>query len=94
MALEQDLKLETRISAIEYLLSDLWVKYYLWINVPYDRIIAAHENTVAKLKTETFPGMDPAIADLASSELEEAVHRLLLMQQEMLEGVKDKLGRR
>jgi hypothetical protein len=92
MALE-DLKLESRLLAIEYLLSDLWVKYYLLIGAPYDRIMSAHANAIDMLKKQTFPGLDAAFGDLAASELEDAVRGILAMQQQMLEGVKDKLGR-
>ncbi len=93
MALEQDLKLEMRLAAIEYLVNDLWVKYYLLIGAPYDRIMTAHKNAIEGLRKQTFPGLDPASSDFAASELEHAVRTLLGGQKEMLEVVKDKLGR-
>jgi hypothetical protein len=93
MALEQDLKLEMRLAAIEFLVNDLWVKYYLLIRAPYDRIMFAHDNAIEQLKRQTFPGLDPASSDLAASELEHAVRTLLSGQKEMLEEVKDLLGR-
>jgi hypothetical protein len=94
MAMEQALKLEVRLSAIEYLLDDLWVKYYLQIGATYDEIMQAHANVLERLRKQTFPGLDAASGDLAASELEEAVRRLLSEQKEMLEGVKSLLGRR
>ena len=87
----ENLRLETRLAAIEYLLCDLWAKHYLRIGASYEQVVEAHGRAIDRLKTQTFPGIDPALSDLASSELEEAVCALLLMQRQMLEGAIDKL---
>jgi hypothetical protein len=94
MVPDDQLKLEMRLTAIEYLLCDLWVKYYLQIGATYDQIMAAHKKTLEQLNKQTFAGLDPAQSDLAAYELEEAVRKLLDEQKQMMEPIKALLGRR
>ncbi len=85
-----ELKREMRLTAIEYLLCDLWSKYYGLIGATREQIETAHMKAIDRLKTETFSGLDAASSDLAASELEDAVTGLLAMQQEMLGFLKAK----
>ena len=86
--MENQLKAEMRLTAIEYVLCDLAAKILLLSGGSKERIEDAHKKLIDELKTQTFPGLDPALGDLASSELEEAVSSLLLMQREMTESLR------
>lgn len=90
---ESELKLEARLTAIEYILSDLFVKWYMLNNATNAQIKQAHEQAVHRLKLETFPGIDPSMSDAFAAELEEAVSEILLMQRHMLASLNLKLGR-
>jgi hypothetical protein len=90
---EAKLKLEARLTAIEYLLSDLFVKWYAINGATNARIAEARADTANHLKTQTFPGVDPAMSDLFAAEFEEAVSAILLMQRQMLANLNAKLGR-
>jgi len=74
---------EMRLFAIEYLLCDLWTKYYRLIGASQEQIEAAHKKAIEGLKNESFPNMDAALSDLSAAELEDAVTDLLAMQQQM-----------
>lgn len=90
---EDDLKLEARLTAIEYLLSDLWAKWYAANGATNERVAKAHKDCLERLHLEGFPGMDPALGDAFSAELEDAVAAILSMQREMVAGLNLKLGR-
>ena len=90
---ESELRFGARLAAIEYLLSDLWVKLYMLSNATDAKVEAAHMDTIDRLARQTFPGMDPALGDAFAAELEEAVARILSMQRTMLGDLNKKLGR-
>jgi hypothetical protein len=90
---EAAIRVQARLYAIEYLLSDLWTKWYLFKNATNERVASAHTETIDHLKVQTFPGMDPAEADAFSAELEIAVSDILEMQRLMLAAANSQLGR-
>ena len=90
---EREMKLEARLAAIEYILSDLCVKWYMLANASNAKVEAAHTDTIERLTKQSFPGLDPAMGDAFSSELEEAVAHILSMQRAMLADLNKKLGR-
>lgn len=90
---EEKLKLEARLTAIEYLLSDLCTKWYALHGATNAKIAEAHQDTLARLKTQTFPGVDAAMSDVFAAEFEEAVAAILSMQRKMLASLNAKLGR-
>ena len=90
---EAQFKLEARLTAIEYLLNDLWAKWYFVNNGTNERVAAAHQNCIERLRTETFPGVPPEYSDAFSAELEDAVNALQSAQRTMLAGMNLKVGR-
>lgn len=90
---ESEIRLEARLSAIEYLLSDLWVKWYILNEATTARVEKAHKETVERLRIKGFPGMPAALGDAFSAELESATADILSMQRAMLAEVNEKLGR-
>lgn len=82
---EEALKAEIRLWALECIVSQLAVMLYVTSGDPH--LVMAHRRAalMAKTKTMTFPGHDPAMSDFVASELESAVDRLLVMQEDILE---------
>jgi hypothetical protein len=74
---EDEIKLETRLFAIEYLLVQLYCLTYKIGGVSNESMQTAHERTLAGLELQTFQGADPALGDLWAAELRDAVSRLL-----------------
>jgi hypothetical protein len=74
---EDEIKLETRLIAVEYLLVQLYCLIYDAAGVSNASMETAHEGTLAGLELQTFQGADPALGDLWAAELRDAVSRLL-----------------
>lgn len=70
------LKLEARLSAIEYMLGEAFRMVYLLGRVPQDEIEKSHARLGDYLQQMPMPTSDPAIADLIAGELQEAHERL------------------
>jgi hypothetical protein len=81
---EDAVKLETRLSALEYLLCQLYVNILKVSGVTPEKLDASHADMLARLGRQTFAGLDAAQSDLAASEFEDAIRALLAMQREML----------
>jgi hypothetical protein len=81
---EDAVKLEARISAIEYLLCQYWVNILKFTGITQAKLDASHADLIGRLGRQTFPGLDAAQSDLAASEFEAAVRAILAMQREML----------
>lgn len=90
---EEQLKIEARLTAIEYVLSDLCAKWSLANRASPEKVTAAHHATIERLKIETFPGLDPATADAFAAEFEDAVSNILSMQRALLIGLYEKIGK-
>jgi len=73
--LEDAIKQEARLIAIEYVLTHVAKAAYL--RFPAAVIELAHTNIRQGLREESFPGADPALADHFSAEISENVDRLL-----------------
>jgi hypothetical protein len=86
---EDEIKLEIRLAAIEYLLTSLAAKGLLVATGGSEAAASAlmkglRENTRTALSQQTFPGADPALGDHVSDELQHAVDRLLSGIEELL----------
>jgi hypothetical protein len=80
---ERTLKLEARLYAIEYILSNAFAQIYRGFGVPPDAILKSHADCLQQLEKETFQ-TDPAISDMLAAEIHDAVEQLLQTQQEVL----------
>jgi hypothetical protein len=66
------------------LLCQYWVNILKASGITQDQLDVSHADMLARLKRQTFPGLDATQSDLAASEFEAAVIGLLSMQREML----------
>ena len=82
---ETDVQPEARLHAIEYLLANLYAKFFLQIE---DEAMSEVDHGIARmlqgLDTVTIPGVDPIASDVVAGELRDAVERLLQMIREMV----------
>jgi hypothetical protein len=79
------MKREIRLFALESLVCQLYAMIYGMTGEPKSALAKWGKALLARAKTTGFPTLDPALSDLASAELEDAVSRLLEMQRAILE---------
>jgi hypothetical protein len=73
---EKTIKLEARLCAIEFAISELFS--FVYADVPAKAIHDRHDDWIAWLKRRGVPGLDdPALSDLFSGEAETALRELL-----------------
>ena len=70
---EHEMKLETRLIAIEHVLENLIATVYLMAGFSQQQIEVAHQKASAALSVETLSGADPAQADMWMSEIKISV---------------------
>lgn len=90
---DETIKLEMRLSAIEYLLCRLNVTLLRATGLPTEKIDAALTDFVADASRQKFPGLDPALSDHASAEWTDAVARLVQHQKAILAQLAGQAGR-
>lgn len=83
---EKAIRLEVRISTIEYLLAELFRKFYLVSGISIEDVQKAHADLLGHIRSMKMPTYDPVISDLTSAELEEAYARLLNMIEVSIQG--------
>jgi hypothetical protein len=76
---EKAMKLEARLAAIEYMLSELFNKVYVITGASLEDVRKGHQGLLETIRTMRMPTNDPAVSDLTSAELEEAHARLQSM---------------
>lgn len=81
---EEAIKLEMRLSAMEYFLCKTYLTVLLTQGVRPDSFDRFAEEFLAGARKQMFSVGDPALSDLASAEWEAAVERLLNLQKELL----------
>jgi hypothetical protein len=72
---EKALKLEARLSAIEFAICELFSAFYQ--NVPAKQIHERHDALLRMLQKRGVAGADPAVSDLLSAEAENALRELI-----------------
>jgi hypothetical protein len=70
---EKEMKLQTRLFAIEHVLYNTLANVYLLCEFSREQIVSGHRATTEGRQHETIPGADPAQADMWLSEIERAV---------------------
>jgi hypothetical protein len=83
-AQEHAIRLEMRLGAIEFLLARLFVSLVNASGQSDRQVEEMLKQLVADARGQTFPGLDPAMSDLASAEWGEAVERLVAYHKAML----------
>jgi hypothetical protein len=81
---EEVIKAEVRLYALESLVCQLYVMIYALTGKPKEALQNRRRTLIGKTRLKGFAGLDPAMSDFASAELEAAVDRLLKMQEEIL----------
>jgi hypothetical protein len=76
---EEQIRLEMRVRALEGLVASMLAAQCSvpGADDPSKAFSAMSANVIANAKVLTFPGLDPAMSDLHSAELEAALTRLL-----------------
>ena len=82
---QESIEAEMRLWALECLVSQLYAIIYQSTGDPMGSFEKRSALLLERARTMPFPGLDAAMSDLASGELEVAVKRLLGMQRELLE---------
>jgi hypothetical protein len=70
-------KLAARLSAIEYMIADLFKKIYAMNGTPYKEVAKDHELLRKHLRKMSLPIPDPAMSDLTAGEMMDAFEKLL-----------------
>jgi hypothetical protein len=89
---EKDIKNEARIMAHEHVVCQLSLLLYRLL--PPGSASVMHQGTKASAQRLTFPGLDPALSDLFSAELELALDRLAGMQNRLSESAQSQPTKR
>ncbi|HEY6023051.1 MAG TPA: hypothetical protein VIV34_02600 [Pseudolabrys sp.] len=71
------IKLEARLGAIEYMIAELFKKFYAMSETPLKDVRKDHNLLRKFLHKMSLPIPDPALSDLTAGELMDAFERLL-----------------
>jgi hypothetical protein len=76
---------EMRLYALELMFSSLFSAFHVQTGDPAASLERLRSQIIQKTREQPFPGLDAALSDLASGELEEAFERLIRMQADFLQ---------
>jgi hypothetical protein len=85
---ENELRLEARLAAIEYMIGHSLSRFYFTAGVTDDQLDAAEARGRETLAATSFPGVDPALADHFSAEIQENIERLQGIARDMLKDIR------
>ena len=85
---EKEIKLAARLSAIEYMLAELFTKFYLAHGIAIEDVQKEHKAILESIRATKAPTDDPAISDLVHAEYEEAHEHLQSMIERSMKGRK------
>lgn len=80
---EKALQLEARLAAIEFMVAHLYNMFHLIIRSSPEQRTASEDILRRQFAELTIPGTDPAISDVASSDIEHHVLQLLEIAQSL-----------
>jgi hypothetical protein len=80
---EKEIKLEARLTAIEYMVANALAMLHHAFGSTPKQIIASHDQAKERLRTEAIPGLDPAQSDMFVAEIQTAVENILASIEEM-----------
>lgn len=80
---EDEVKLQARLFAIEYMLANAFMFLHRIARSSSDDILEAHRQVREMLHWETLPGIDPVQADMMLGEIQEAVEKILASIEEL-----------
>ncbi|EHK75210.1 hypothetical protein SM0020_24920 [Sinorhizobium meliloti CCNWSX0020] len=87
---EDEIRLEARLTAIEYMIGHTLSRFYFVSGISDEQLDAAEVKGRRALAATTFPGVDPAIADHFSAEIQENVERINGIARDMLTDIREK----
>jgi hypothetical protein len=70
-------KLAARLSAIEYMIADLFTKFYAMNGTSYKEVARDHDLLRKHLRKMSLPIPDPAMSDLTAGEMMDAFEKLM-----------------
>jgi hypothetical protein len=85
---EQELKIEVRLAAHEYVLSHILSKIHILTGISREQIAASNQNIVERLSLASLPGAEAVQADMVLDEFAAVVTNLLNEALEMSEAAK------
>jgi hypothetical protein len=88
---EQELKLEARLSALEYMISHTLSRIHVLTGATNEQLDAMEDDARITLSATTLPGADPAMADMFAGELQECIERLIEITREMTDETRSKI---
>ena len=86
---EKEIKLEARLIAIEYMITNLYAVLHGLFRTPSELLHQTHEKGRAMLSQITIPGFDAAQSDLLSAEIQDAADRMICAIEAMVETAKN-----
>lgn len=87
---EEAVKLEARLTALEYLVQRLYAVTYVAGNISDDQIAKSDADLLEYFRLRSFPSNDPAISGLVSGETEDALSHLLSETAKMTKSVRSR----
>jgi hypothetical protein len=81
---EQEFRLEARLMAIEYMIANVYQVLYQLHGSSPQIVLETHRRARKMLRKQTIPGVDQAMSDLWTAELQRNVEGMLASIEEML----------
>ncbi|WP_341909372.1 hypothetical protein [Ferrovibrio terrae] len=81
---QEKVQFEMRLSALEYLVTKLFVAHITTAGLSDEKIQKYFDDFRDGAAKQIFPGFDPAVSDYVTSEWENAIESLLVAQKQML----------
>lgn len=82
---EEEIKLEARLSAMEYMIGHTLSRFYKQMNLSKEALDLIEANGAEQVKQFTIPGIDPAMSDHFSDEMAQQVMHLMRITRQMYE---------
>jgi hypothetical protein len=80
---EEELKLQARLAAIEYMVANLYHRWHRLLGSTPEQIRLTHEKAREMWSRQTIPDVDPAQADMMAGEVQAAVEDILTLIEQM-----------
>ena len=82
---ERLFKLEIRLAATEYLLANVYATSFGQIPDPARAVKSANDGLRNMLRAQTIPGAEPVWSDHVMAEMQDAIERVLVIMEDMVE---------
>lgn len=80
---EAELKMEARLTAIEYMIGHAYSRILVMLRTTDEQMDQMEAQAKLTLAQTAFPGTSAALGDMFAGEIQESIERLLLITREM-----------